>query len=367
MKCDTPFSNCISNKISILIKFIGIEETEKIIFNYEYKQKNNWIYEFLFCIPMERRTIIYANLLRKVFGGEIKRQQPMIPNIQFIALYKDIDENIVRDLSLKLLTINSLEKSYAIQSFLGHSLDKADADMVLSIFMEDINILENLYLNVIESDIDYEGYLFISLVKNNVEFLKKFVQQIINTRNADYYMGNFKRLWEQENYDELIKISFDILISSKGNISLYFCEKDIEKIFMNSTNTSKTIKNRKIEWIKNYIKKFLNNVDYLNLIFQVVMAVFTANRQELLLYFLDMNTDIEAFKSIELFPRFKCWSGSEVPLIEEEISFLSELINSINGIDYIEHKAYLKELILSKEKQKQQALVGEYLEDRDLS
>ena len=39
----------------------------------------------------------------------------------------------------------------------------------------------------------------------------------------------------------------------------------------------------------------------------------------------------------------------------------------MSGIHYIEHKAYLKELILNKEKYKQQVLVREYLENRDLS
>lgn len=367
LKYDTPFSNCISNKISVLIKFIGIEETEKIIFNYEYRQKNSWIYEFLFAIPIERRTSLYANLLRKAFEDEIKKDHPVIPNIQFIAMYKDIDKDIVRDLSLKLLTINLLDKSYLIQAFLGHITNKDYSDKILDIFANDINILEDLYLSVAESDIDYEGDLFISLVKNNIGFLERIVYKIINTNNINYNIEIYEKLWEQENYDELIKISFDTIMSSKDDVSSWSCESNIEKLFMNKANISKIIKDRKVKWIKSYIKNFLNNVDYLNLIFQVVKSTLTVNTQELLLYFLNMNTDIEIFKSISLFPSVKSWSGSAVPLIEEEISFLSELINNINGIDYIEHKAYLKDLILDKQRDKQQVLVREYLEDRDLS
>lgn len=367
LKWDTPFSNCISNKISVLIKFIGVEETEKIIFRYEYKQKNSWIYEFLFCIPIEERTTIYANLLRNTFEDEMKKEQPVIPNIQFIALYKEIDENIVCDLASKLLTINSFQKSYAIQSFLGYSLDKDYSDMILRIFTKDINILENLYLGVFEIDIDYEGNLFISLVENNAKFLEKFVKKIININNKDCYIEKFERLWEQENYDELIKISFDTIISSKDNISLWRGESNIENIFMTSDNTSRIIKDRKVEWIKSYIKIISDNVDYLNLIFQVVMSTFRAHTGEFILYFLNINKNIEIFKEIKLFPSMKSWSGSQVPLIEKEIIFLNELIDSMNGIDYIEHKAYLKELILNKEKYKQQVLVLEYLEDRDLS
>jgi len=97
------------------------------------------------------------------------------------------------------------------------------------------------------------------------------------------------------------------------------------------------------------------------------MSTFRAHTGEFILYFLNINKNIEIFKEIKLFPSMKSWSGSQVPLIEKEIIFLNELIDSMNGIDYIEHKAYLKELILNKEKYKQQVLVLEYLEDRDLS
>lgn len=367
LEYDTPFCNYIGNKVDVLIKFIGIQEAKKIILSYEYKQKNSWIYEFLFCIPIEERTTIYANLLRDTFEDEIKKEQSVIPNIKLIARYKDVDENIVSDLASKLLTINLSQKPYTIEFFLGYSLDKDYIDILLSIFRKDISILENLYLGAFERNIDYQGNLFISLVENNVEFLKKFMQQIININDKDCYIEKFERLWEQENYEELIKISFDTIISSKDNISLWMCETNIENIFMTSTNTSKIIKDRKSEWIKSYIKTIADNTDYLNLIFQVVMSTLRDNTGEFILHFLNINKSIEIFKEIKLFPTMTSWSGSEVPLIEKEINFLNELINSMSGIEYIEHKAYLKELILNKEKYKQKVLVREYLEDRDLS
>lgn len=367
LKCDTPFCSYIDSKIDVLIKSIGIQETEKIIFGYEYKQKNSWIYEFLFCIPIEERTAVYANLLRDTFEDEIKKEQPVIPNVQFIALYKDIDENIVYDLGSKLLTINSPQKPYFIGSFLGYRLDKSYIDMFFSIFEKDISILENLYLGVVENNIDYQGDLFIRLVENDVEFLKKFIQKIININNKNYHIDKFERLWEQENYDELIKISFHTIINSRGDINLWIYQKDIENIFMISKNTATIIKDRKVEWIKRYIEMISDNSEHLDLIFQVVMSTLRDYKREFILYFIDINKDIEIFKEIGLFPRFKSWSGSEVPLIEKEIIFLKELIDSMRGIKYIEHKAYLKELILNKEKYKQQILVREYLEDRDLS
>lgn len=364
---DTPFCNYIGNKADILIKFVGVKEAEKIICSYEYKQKNRWIYEFLFCIPTEERTTIYANLLRETFEDEIKKEQPIIPKVQLIALYKDIDENIVCDVAFKLLRINSPQKSYHIDSFLGYSLDKDYVDMLLSIFKKDSSILEDLYLDAFESNIDYQGNLFISLVQNNVEFLKKFMKKIINSNNKNKFIDKFERLWEQENYDELIKISFDTIIRIREVENLGTYINDIENIFMTSENNSTVIEDRKVKWIKRYIKVSSDNPDHLDLIFQVVMATFRVHMVDFILYFLDINKNVEIFKKIELFPTIRLWSGSQVPIIEKEIKFLDELINSMSGIHYIEHKAYLKELILNKEKYKQQVLVQEYLYDMDIS
>ncbi len=103
------------------------------------------------------------------------------------------------------------------------------------------------------------------------------------------------------------------------------------------------------------------------MIFEVVTSIFSYNKKKLILYFLSKNKDVEIFKRIPLFPICSSISGSEVPKIEREIDFLKELMDSINGIDYIEHKAYLKEGITHKGKYKQQVLIEEYLEDMDLS
>ena len=371
LKCDVPISDFLSKKIvPIVNNFIGIEETKKIIFNYEYKQKNSWIYEFLFCIPIEKRNLEYANLLRRTFEDEIKKDQPIIPNFQLIALYRDIDENIVCDLASKILEINLSSKPYIIQFFLEYSLDNNSVNMILDIFEEDMNILENLYLSAIEGEIDYEGQLFISLIENNTNFLKKFIKKMININNVSHGMNcnidKLIRLWEQENYDELIKIYFDTIISYKDNISLFMYESNIKDVFISSANTSKIINDRKIKWIKNYIERFSDNTEHLNLIFQVVMSTLGDYTEELILYFININKNIEIFKSIELFPRSRSWSGSEVNLIEKDINFLNKLIDGVKGIDYIGHKAYLKDIVSKKENYKQQVLVREYLEDTNL-
>lgn len=61
----------------------------------------------------------------------------------------------------------------------------------------------------------------------------------------------------------------------------------------------------------------------------------------------------------------RSWSGSEVPLIEKDIEFLQKLVDELSGIDYLEHKQYLKEWISDKKKYKQRVLKREYMENFD--
>lgn len=49
-------------------------------------------------------------------------------------------------------------------------------------------------------------------------------------------------------------------------------------------------------------------------------------------------------------------------MIEKDIKFLQKLADEISGVDYLEHKLYLKERINDKKQYKQKVLKREYME-----
>lgn len=69
------------------------------------------------------------------------------------------------------------------------------------------------------------------------------------------------------------------------------------------------------------------------------------------------------FTKISLFPSLRSWSGSKVPLIEKDIEFLQKLADEISGVDYLQHKLYLKEWIRDNKQYKQKVLKREYMEN----
>ncbi len=50
-------------------------------------------------------------------------------------------------------------------------------------------------------------------------------------------------------------------------------------------------------------------------------------------------------------------------MIEKDIEFLQKLADEISGVDYLEHKLYLKEWISDKKQYKQKVLKREYVEN----
>lgn len=366
LQSDTPCSVWIRDKIIILISHVGVKNTEKIIFDYEYSQKNSWIYEFLFCVPMESVNIEYSKLLRSVFNEEIEKEQPLIPNIQFLVMYQTVDAYIVFDLATKILDKAS-DKPDIVSLFLGNYSQVDVYDKTFNIFKKHIDILENLYLiGYDDSKMDYKGELFIRLVNNDLEFFKRFTLNALKSNKGDSYREFLYRIWEHKDFEKLINMAFETIIDYREILFLGFGNSFLEKLFKDNEKDSELVKNRKIEWINNNINNNYSDIMRVELIFKLIASVFNYNKKEFILLFLKLNKNIETFRKIPLFYRFS-WSGSEVPLIEREIEFIKELINSINGIDYLMHKAYLKDILVNKEKYKQNILVREYLDDMDLS
>lgn len=360
LEYNTPFNNYIKDKVYNLIKLMGVDETEKVIFSYDYGMKNGWIFEFLVLIPDEKRDGRYARMLRKAIEEELKKENPRLPIIHEVGLYKEFDRKMIVDIAKVLINHNSENKDYTIGNFLGRSLDKENANRIMSIFDGDIEILEDLYLSVADKNIDYKGNLFINLVKNNNKFLVEFIKNKLDLYNIKLNTEIFERLWEQENYKELIEIVFKTVLDLQNQDRIFISKYDLENVFINNEDT--TIKEIKVDWIKDYIKNNSDDEEKLRLIFCIAQTT-VEDVKELILYFLTLNKDIEMFKAIPLAARSMSWSGSEVPIIENRIRFIKDLIKDIKGIDYIEHRAYLQDVVAKKENYKHEVLVSEYMSE----
>ena len=97
----------------------------------------------------------------------------------------------------------------------------------------------------------------------------------------------------------------------------------------------------------------------MRLIFEINAYIELKSRISVIIYYLSINNDFEMFKKLHLFPTSCSWSGSELPLIQNKIDFLTELKEHLTYISYLQHKAFINELIEDIENYKEKTEIEE--------
>ena len=100
----------------------------------------------------------------------------------------------------------------------------------------------------------------------------------------------------------------------------------------------------------------------MQLLFKMLSTLNSERKKIYTLKYLSLNKDFNHFKQICLLPMSKSWSGSEVPIIEEEVDYIKSIRDSLKGIDYLEHLGYLGDIIDNMHKYLKDVLYKEYLE-----
>lgn len=362
LQCGAPYGYTTIRIVKNITQNIGSKETEVLIKNNDFKYKRNWLCELWETIPEAEINEYYAKELLDFIEQELNFDRPLLPNVVNIEKYKRTDPEIITKVSN--LVINTGEKGPAIVEYFLNTANEKDIEKILNIFNDEMELLEELYLLSQGMIFDYEGILLEKIITRNPMFWDKLTLKLAgNIGTSSYAYNIFEKIWAHENYKELIEIAYENMIAIKYGFMVL---DEAVAVFANETDTAEEIKLRKTTWIKDYIHdNFLDNKK-ISMIFGVIATIFTSERIEYIVELLKHSRDIEVFKIISLFPFSSSWSGSEVPLIENKIVFLDELISEIKGFEYIEHRAYLKELKINYEKSKQSVLLTEYLENVDV-
>lgn len=295
---------------------------------------------------------------------EASLEMPDFPSILCLERYREYETKIVKKVS-EIIIESPPKDSFFIAKFFDYDPRETTIQLILDLFLDEWELLGNLYLLALGKHFDNNGTLLIELVKRHNSFWREITQKFHgNIHRTSYEHKVFENIWGMDNYKEFIQIAYDNML---GDCFGFKVEHEGAAIFSNNQKTSEFIKKRKKEWIKDYIGKNIGNSNNLIIIFEVIATFFVSDKIEFLEELMNYTKDIEVFKSIPLFASFSSWSGSEVPLIEKKIDFLNNLTASLKGTDFIEHRAYLKERKYSFERYKQDILIKEYLENGDIA
>lgn len=364
LKHKAPYGYNPREIISVLINQNGLENTKKLIEENVFPYKHIWLCIFWEIAPQELLNEEYINKFLEFMQEESVMDKPYFPKVFCLNKYKTYDPMIVKKVS-DIIIDCSQEKEYLVAEFLGGFNVGSKIDLLKKLFVDDWILLEKLYLIAFGNHFDNSGELLIELIKKNFSFWNDFTLRLVgNIHRTSYEHNIFECVWGLDDYNNFIQIAYKNMLES------YYAFRVNDEgivIFANGEKTTECIRKRKKQWIKEFIVQNHDNIDNIKMIFHIIATVFPSDKIEFLAVFTQYNKDLVCFKDIPLFPTFDSWTGSEIPLIDKKISFLSDLISELKGVDFIEHRAYLKEKKSSFERYRQSVLIQEYLSNEDIA
>ncbi|MFW6028808.1 MAG: ATP-binding protein [Halanaerobiales bacterium] len=365
---DTPVNVYPSNIILSLFEIISYEETYQLINKYNYKQKNAWLFSFYENFPSEIISEEYVQDLYDFFSmNEGNITSSPYRDLEFLEKYKKVDPDVYikssRIIAKKYEYSPFIFSIYFAQMFNPYS---KKPDIILKQYKRDWDLLKDIYLKLIEYDNngDYDGVFLLAFIKFDPSFIDEYIDFTIEQKRT-YTPESVDRLsviWDGDNFiDQVDRVFYRYSNSEElveGEISSF-----IKNIIVCQDKEGIRI-NRQDEWIRHFIDNNYNDQRLMEILFSSITVISPERRRKHILYLVQVNSDPELFKRIDL--ERNSWGGwgSMIPHMEKRIDFLKSLLPDLSGLEYLEHKAIVKEYIKIWERRIEREQIDEVLEFR---
>lgn len=358
LSSNAPFSQYGSKIVQNLIGLLGFDNALTFIKDHSFSYKAHWTISLYDNIPDD-------NICIQTCKGILECLINSNGNINIVSLktalrINNIFPGFIVDYLSALNKVGET-KPYLVSMFLqqvNFQNDLTECEFI-ELFNGDIHALGNAYINALrgKSYYDSHGDFLVLIAQKDTGFVKRLVRAMQKERLYGEDVNCLNVLWEQENYLNLISAVVDCLQENEDPLC---CSSLGESLLMHNSKKP-TVCERQDSWLKQYIELNYSNIDRMKFLFDIICNCTKDQIHQAVLTFCKFNTSFEDFKLLHIIPTHLSWSGSEVPLIEKQISFFENLKNSLIGFDFIEHRAYLSEYIQSYQRRKEAVLLHEFL------
>jgi len=308
-------------------------------------------------ISKEHYELFYSNLLETLSCIENKFS---FWNLTFISKYAQNENESKLYIEVLNILLSKIKIDNVNISFGAEFIEKC-------LSLEDVpfELITEAYLftNKHEQHFDYKNEIFKQLVERDFNVLFEFLDFNSKDRISyhDLIHEDFEFIWKLDNYQEIIEAIFNYFLDSNA---YYFSEKAINAFFPKDKGV---LDNKAIDFIKSMLINHFDNDKYIKVIFNIICYSYPYLRDEFLDIFLKLNKNFDLFKRIELVRRTHSYSGSFIPILENDKfswqRILSVIQNLPNGLNYIEHKDYVAKEIHYCELRIKQEMKSEFLSD----
>jgi hypothetical protein len=353
--------------MNIIKKIKDLNKLEESILKVEFFNKSYWLY----CIYREMSFQNSNNdLLHKIYDyfnqpeGEVAGYSR---NITFLKSFIEMDENVFTTVINSLLKQEDIVVLRSLESFLLYC---AKNEEYISIYLKnDFNLLKRLYLRFLsfKQYFDYDSSILKVIVRRNPNTLKEILECILEDEKTTYKFNeeiNLTFIWNEENWFELADLVSEIIEKYTHKKEKYYAAKDLlEKLLLIDSNSSEESKENLYKWIESKIIAWSQDEELIFSLFECLTKLGNNIRIELIINLMKIKPSFEFFKRLPLLPRSYSWSGSEVPVLRKQQLFYQQLSDKVEGIQFLEHKQWLKENIDHLEKQIKKVKIRELIED----
>ncbi|WP_430600612.1 hypothetical protein IGI84_000235 [Enterococcus sp. DIV0008] len=329
---------------------LSFEEGKNILNSVEKEIDEGWyLSNFLICRNIrDSETEGLISFLENLKNFEVMNYF----NVLSFEKYIKYDGNILGILK-NMYSENKVLSSFFVPNYVPED----GAEKILNII--GYKELKEIYLSLLGSrDVDGSGEIFKCLLKeNDINFIYLFLVKLNTQRlnfNYSEYDVQLKCIWKSAFAEEGIRKYLNFLIQ-ENRVIYVGVDPFLEKIFKANIE-------RSIEFIKAEVINTEDEDRLVNL-YNLSLEIFD---DDILLHIFELLKDKEIttnfFEKLYLTMRTNRWSGSLVPLLDKEISFLNKLLDIFEGIKFISHSLIITTCIDSLKKQKDKELLSDYLE-----
>lgn len=359
----TPYSDERYSIINGLIKVLGYARAVEFVNCATFGEKNHWLAILYDFVPDE---YIDNCLIEKIMGCLRGRGDREHYTVSLKTVLR-INGKFPGYLKRYMMELNNLgeENPHLLSGFLfrvGHGECIGTKELV-EYFRGDIKVLCTAYIYAHQgrSYYDFDGELFSELIRGNPEFLAGYVHKVAGKQIGRDGWHALNILWQQDDYLKLISIAMECL---KNATKPFFTWDSLAEDLLSSPINMPVVNKRRNEWIKYYVEANCYDGESMRFLFGIVCNLPEEQRLPAIVTFCQCNPAFEAFRSIYIIPTHASWSGSEVPILEQHIAFLSEIKDSLIGMQFVEHRAHISEKIRNLQERKEDVLLREFLEER---
>lgn len=285
-------------------------------------------------VKKEHLFLLYEDLVNSIKSLD---SQYFFWDLTFVSKYKKIkNESDVYSEILDVILTKNKEEDVRISAG-KHFIKKC---IELDSFPISKIIEAYLYSERFERHFDYDK----KLLRRIIELDSNIIIQLLKFSSPhrlsyhDLEHKNFDFIWELDNYLEIIDSIFEYFINTEA---FSFAERAIASFFPVSV---KKHGDRPLKYLETLIDEKSQDDIYMNVVFSIVCYKYPEQKMSFLERFLKLNIVFENFRSLEIIQRNKSWSGSYIPILENEKEIWQNVISVIdrlpNRLDYYEHKEY---------------------------